>query len=749
MIASNQLPVSAEVPNQAALQGLQNLPYNPPFYIQLQDPHLQQYAPYITGCVLMDLINNASKNQLRTFFFNLLSNNNWQTQEFQQLVQLVAAIADYLMMTQRMRPEQAVPAAVAEASPCYLANVVLQYRQGLERYITPALSNDLNVMLQKSQQWNAELQRFYQSRQQAMTAWGQPAYGAPMGGGPPPNAPSWLTATAGGMMAPPMGGYPPAGGGYPTVRGGYGPGPQQPMGYGFGQQSPASQAVRQQGWGMFSNPAMGPTFPGTPGPNGGQMNTGLKPRARRQENVMLSMSPDGDRVVEAWNPADGQNRTRTQDRNTQAFAFQPPSNEMLPPQHPMAGTAENTVSYPLLENPENPLEGMTLEDGTQVKLASKSSWKVTFNLNSPYRLLYDTAKHVLLHVRRPDGTVMERLEPITDDIMKYLNHELDPSVRRQAREQEEVNQPQIVPLWQYAQKLTPIKDNYLGVPSKDPEPVEEEGQDTEANAEETPQVHTIEHIPPVHSLKEGQLRLTLFAKSADVKPDTPVEMHFDVITPVTTSQNLVTVFKQLETCQTFEELETKLYSFDTMLDDEVRSIIDRRVTASLNEALQKNFGLQGWRIDSFKEDYRALQDALKEDHGEQLVEMVTNVAPEIVGQSLSVLSGEGFSRYLENVQDVDPDTASDILLALRDRTSITVIPSKLEDLRLGNLREGGLIPASEMPELYAAVVAIFERTPDYPVTFARRYLQTSDKKLLELRRGYLHPEAYLLFLVEG
>lgn len=731
------LPVPVAPLNPHAGAGMQGLPYNPPFVvpIQLSQPQLTQMAPFITGAVLMEILNNAQKNNLRCFFANLMSNNGWQTQELQRLVQQAAYIAEYLMIAKNMRPEQAIPSAATEAVVTTLAQVVFQYQQmGLAEMIDHQMAANLNESLQRAQMWEQELRTFQQNLGARMGGMG----GVGMGGGMmPANTPAWA-----GMNSPSsqfggvQGGYPPAGN-----RGG-------PIGtYGMGggtQFNAGAYAMRSGSGGMYSNaiPGHGGAGAGTPAAAG--MGSGMKPAKRRIDNTMLTMEPDGKRTVERWDSGEAQQRIEYDNaQNNQTLqrfpvrgAGQPMDAFPSTTTAPAFVAAETAEKWPKFVNPENPYRGMDFEDGTQMRLAFESGWTVTLTPENPYRTIYDPTQFVLYHLRRPDGTVIERLEPWTEEMQSYIDHETDPKLRTLAREQAEANDEKIVvPTWNLAEHLRGVKDNFKGIPA-DSEPSGEEGEET-TEAEET---HVVEQVLTVHSRREAELKLGMFARSQEIKPGTPVEFQFDVVTTVVTDSDLIPLVAGLEKAMSFEEVLSHLQELDDKLPEDVLQLIDARMTAEVNQTLQQNFSLDDLSIDSFREDYQDLLKVLGRRGGETLVDLFAERAPAVIGSSLSVLTGDAYLAYLKTLGEDETAT----VLAFRDRCSMTQVPWNFADLHL-NLNGGGMIPEAAMPELHAAVAAIFARTEDWPVNFAHRYLMTADKKLIELRQGCLGSEAFLMF----
>lgn len=325
--------------------------------------------------------------------------------------------------------------------------------------------------------------------------------------------------------------------------------------------------------------------------------------------------------------------------------------------------------------------------------------------------------------------------------MKYLDHELDPKLKAQVREAEQDPDTVVAPDWGLAKALRPHPLAPASVPADEQEA--SEGNDLPTGTEPV----VLDDVVQAHSLPEAEVKLNLIARNDEklrgLKP--PFEFYFDQITPIPVEKNEINTVRAMDNCQTYSALREKMFEAKDRLPEAVWRAIDERITKAINEALTKNLSLKGWAIDTFYDDYPDLVDALQSSYSEQLVGIFEGHSTQVIGSALSVLSGESFAKYLRTIQgDSNGKDSGGRLLAFRDRCSVTYVPWKYSELSL-DLTRGGMVPEAEMPELYAAMDAILERTFDHPVTFARRYLMTTDKKLIEVRRGYLGKESVLLF----
>lgn len=766
------LPVQVFPPNQGAFINPQSLPFNPPFVVPVQiHPNLaqQNLVPALTGGVILYLQNQAQRNQLRSFLFNLLSSNNWGTQEFQGTVTLAGQLLDFYMGTQGhmgMQPQQALEMACTEACMFTMVDVVGRYQHQLGQFIDDRVANDLNITAAKRAQTLEQLQRFFQGMQQNMAPM-QQYNAAPMvttmGGG---NMPGWMGA---GSPAPAV----PAHLAYGGVGGGTAYLPQNQY-----QQPhrPQYNHMAHRGGGVHGGSGMYEPVQQVQATGVG-MGTGLKPKVRRQTNQELTMEPGGERPTLALHDSGEQAllvestvRQNERDGIDQGHQFRAgrttgfPSNQgpfkagqqdvqpsdALPGQtvQPAQQTFVAQDSWPKFVDPSMPYEGMVLEDGTEMRPAVKSEWKVTSTAERPYRLIYNPDEVVPFHLRRPDGTVLERFEPRIAE-MEYLDNELNPALRKAERERREKADDKIVaPNWPLAERMRQITDKSAAVMAPAEEPVAE-GEDTKDDLATSLEPKTLDTVAIVHSRAEAALKLAMIQSDKEINPSltSPVEFYFEEITPVMGTSEEFTAVRTMEGCTSFDELFAKFNEYDGVLSTEVKAVLDKRLTSSLVEALQKSMGLEDWNIDSFDADYHELLKVLGEKFpgSTTLTDALNTFAPEIIGRAVSVLVGDGLKQYLaETKMDLDGREGMAVL-AFRDRCSITQVPWDFVDLRI-RLNGGGMIPETAMPQLHAAVKALFDRTLDYPVTWAHRYIQTGDKKRIEAVRGYLGGEdTFLLF----
>lgn len=178
--AQNQpagLPYRTDVMEQQPLNVSGN---NPPYLPQIQnlDPQLGQYLGFITGCLALEITNNANTNSLRRFMFNQCAVNQFQNSDFDQLVRATLDYISLLFYQQRVPTiDQAVASAVPEMAALMCAVNTRAYPalgNVVPREIVNEIHNDIHkfdTILMQIQNPNVQIQpqmqqqQFHQPRQ--------------------------------------------------------------------------------------------------------------------------------------------------------------------------------------------------------------------------------------------------------------------------------------------------------------------------------------------------------------------------------------------------------------------------------------------------------------------------------------------------------------------------------------------------------------------------------------------------------
>lgn len=114
MYNQSQFPV-----DRPLLQPMQYDPNRPPFVPQIQvNPWMQPYLPYLTG-ILMDMITKGAVGPLSMHFYNHMSHNQWQNEDF---VKEVHNCADFVFLKTAAIGQNIDPGnAIIRMAPAYLS----------------------------------------------------------------------------------------------------------------------------------------------------------------------------------------------------------------------------------------------------------------------------------------------------------------------------------------------------------------------------------------------------------------------------------------------------------------------------------------------------------------------------------------------------------------------------------------------------------------------------------------------------
>ena len=668
--------------------------YQPPQHaiVPIPNPALQQYVHAVSGMAIWEAQQQCQKNELRSFFWNLISRNQFQNNDFHQFVTLVADYAEFLMYSRRMPIEQALQEAVRGMSDMLVAVTAQNHWQWLRQCIGPDQQQSISELLSAFQQTMAAMD---QNRN--------------MGGHmPPPNN---------------FGGRP-SGTGMGVYAGGQ-------VGYAPSRSAPAPMG------GMGAGSMFGPRTGPVPLSDTTQVGMHQVMTTRSRPGVQeISMTPGrGAAVVYTPNASIPPGLMSGTDPAAAAAVTGPVPGDFS------SYVAVDHSGWPRVKDPLRPYDSMALKDGSEMRPARLSGWTTTRTDRAPYRLAYDYSKYVLFHVRFPDGRVAEMLKEKTED-MDYLENELNNELRAGARSQAQRESGTVmVPNWSLPERLRQKPGTSVALLPAE----EEEGLDNDVPVAP---VTVLDDVIQAHSLQEAFIKLTASVDKGTL-PDAgerPIEFYFDKISPESTDKDYINAVRVLDNITSFAVLKAKMAAIKDRVPEVVFRLIDKRITDGLNHALKQAMGLTGWGVDSFFEDYDDLKALLAKKQGDVVVDVLEERATEVIAANLSVLSGDSYQKYLNwvGVEQDEEGEPSIHFLAFRDRCSVTQVPWKLEDLTL-DINGGSVIPADKMPGLYNAVDAIFTRTLDVPVAFSHRYLMTVDRRLIEMRQGYFGKGSYLLF----
>lgn len=694
-------------------------------------PQFQQFVPLINQHAVQEVVNSSSRTPLRGAYAQALQQNNWNNPRFQQLVHAVGQYGEFIAATRNVAPPQAIQAAASEVVSVLTAVFASENRQQFSQLLSdPAAADQINKLLAQYQEMDRQITSFYsRGAGMQMPQMGHPQMGhqmPPMQGYPQHYTNPYGNQPMGGMYAPMRSGYQPAG------MAGPGPAPNpllvnratsighQPMGY---------QAQPQ-----VSNPLL--------------KRAATEPPKAVNMIESLHMSPPAQQQQRQQTPVTIQPEDVQPLNLNQPLSAPPPPPAPVPappavppqPEIPDAGwNSYGSTEWPKVRDLTRPWDAMLTRDGTEMRYAGTSGWSITTDEDNPYPKAYNPETHVKMHVRHADGMITETIVE-KDETMNYLEHELDSKMRTRydatARRDENV----AVDLGLLS-RLRPVPEQPISTVKE--EEVKTEG--VEEIVDDTP-IQTLDTTILVSELSHARTKLKIALKKAGVNTESPFEYYVDEVTPVLVGEADAARARELTTqCSTPKELALKISEIE---DQELRTLLDRRMTDAINHALQNNMGLKGWAMDSFLGDYKALIDALAQDYSEGLVIQFNTYFDNLCSAACAVVEDERTVSFALNklglaLEEVEETQMQ--VLAFVTRHSVTRLPWQLRDLKVVlDQDRPSLVSESQLPKLHEALNSVLLRTVDLPLVYANRYLLTSDDRVLEIHQGYLAADAILL-----
>ncbi len=673
------------------------LAHNPPYVIPVQvDQALYNATPLFTGYVMDYIVSKAQQNQARALFQQLAE----QDQNLMgMMVQDLANATEFFYFSENQTP------GMIEATIRNLVGVVVDAYLGFSINHYP---NDFGPLL--DQQAISEAQRYIGDLEQ-LKRQAQLFYNGGRGGNWQGNqqSNSWQ--------------------------------PNQQRGGGRGQNwqnqqanysrwdEPVQHQQQPQGGSYGYRQSTQDNWPGNRMPNNRMQ--GNRGPAR---STPFEEAPVG-RNGGTTNASTGTTSARPRREFLEPRQVQPERQRVVAPINPRQTVVGNVTFVPAGENewpkvmdPKRIFDWVLLQDGTQLRPAHLSDWKVSFDPEAVATPWYNPQTHLLMHVKTPDGRV--RAEPFKrESAMDYLDHELDPALRKRAQDEALKAGGKVEAAWNLVEQLRPNPSSPLATA----EPL---GEDAEG--------HQVRPLNPGDYLTTNSLPDAIKRAVLKLKVDHPdvlnqaFELYVDrgVLTEVA-NPDFDLLFK-LSTTESFKSLFHLL--IDSAADEDLIKAVDKRVAQHISSAMQYHLGLRDWSIDSFQDDYGELLAALKQDYGQSVVEALEGYAIEIISRALAYYPEDELSKIRSAVGLEEGLNA----LVWRERSSVTRLPVTAQELAVAD-DKGVLISETNQPELYRTLSSIYERTEDLPLTFHGRYLATSDGVVYQLARGYLNDQALMLY----
>ena len=157
-----QLPFSQDTTTTPFVCGLPDYPSSwPPINI---NPEMMNYQKAVIGYSMFEVQNNANKNNMRVFTYNVLSSNGWNNSDFAALVNNVANYAMMIMYTQNNNVQQAIATAATQMATWTTALICSNFvNRGLS--LNHNALNDIKINIDQFDTVLRNIQNFQQQLQ--------------------------------------------------------------------------------------------------------------------------------------------------------------------------------------------------------------------------------------------------------------------------------------------------------------------------------------------------------------------------------------------------------------------------------------------------------------------------------------------------------------------------------------------------------------------------------------------------------
>jgi len=294
-------------------------------------------------------------------------------------------------------------------------------------------------------------------------------------------------------------------------------------------------------------------------------------------------------------------------------------------------------AYDLIHNP----------GGIEIKPAQLVDWEVTAGDDNPWPQLMDPNTYCLFLVKFPDGTVKEKFVEWTD-AMNYLRHELDAELRRKAHRPNGI----------VVSSGTPIST--IGGDAMQATEVESLVKDGHLKRDAVPPVIISGVFQGSTDLEiEGQVREELSnlleVNFTDDIPMPAVEYRSQFTHTLPLSNEAVDALNDLregkDLAQTAQGI--KALAVQGIISVRVLHALNKRLTDALNTTMADSMGLT-WQIDDFVEDYLELEDFIEQKRGVPMRRVLQGAADTVLTRALTIVatdSGDDQDATLYHVVD--------------------------------------------------------------------------------------------------
>lgn len=217
--------------------------------------------------------------------------------------------------------------------------------------------------------------------------------------------------------------------------------------------------------------------------------------------------------------------------------------------------------------------------------------------------------------------------------------------------------------------------------------------------------------------------------------------------------------RSLERSDSYQEAAALLKGMTAATELQLRNRLNERLTGRVNEILTLRLGLEKVRITDFCEDILPLVENLRTHMGSIVAQAMLDARADIISSSCHMLSDDecfDFARELNDFELVgsntdekkkEQDEALRCIVFFGSRVSHTLMALRSFELNLSLTDKSALLLTEQVaPALYGLAKNLFESKKDASDSFAAHYFVTADGVRLQVARGLLNKDGYLVQL---
>jgi hypothetical protein len=373
-----------------------------------------------------------------------------------------------------------------------------------------------------------------------------------------------------------------------------------------------------------------------------------------------------------------------------------------------------------------------LQDGSFLIPAvdSEEVWRP--NAVQPYLPAYNPSTHLMFHQIFPDGAVGIVVKELTQAMMDWKQHNMG-SVFGPAAKVQKMGAKDMDEVWADVKALNHA-DMVSDVPA------------VEGAAEVVPVwIDTAWKIST--SMEAAILNVRLSHQTACMKEGKDLlafESYGSVLQIVPGKEDHTAQLVRLGSVETYVGLAEKLKALKGDIPDNLWYLIDQTMTETINRLLRKNLSL-ALEIERFSDDIGPLFSHV-EKKGSAIFQAFNANQESTIRTALATIPED--QRKMMDEQLLAGITDQVSLTYLTQETSFTVLDCMSHDLEV-ELQDGLAVAVldSMVPEIYALVHGIFDRADNVEAEFARHLILTNDLKVIEVTRGHVGKDFYLMSVV--